>query len=88
MGDHDPPAIRRRVTARTDKAPEPTPGANASRINGRLTAPTRRIPMEGADMSIISKESIEQDKRSLTVFLIYLNVVLAGAFLLACFYTA
>jgi hypothetical protein len=36
-------------------------------------------------MSIINKEILKQDKRSLTVFLTYLNVILAAAFLLICF---
>jgi hypothetical protein len=41
--------------------------------------------IEVNEMSIINKEILEQDKRSLTVFLTYLNVILAAAFLLICF---
>jgi hypothetical protein len=52
----------------------------------RATPLSRRIVIEGDEMSIISKEILEQDKRSLTTFLIYLNILLAGAFLLTCFY--
>ena len=53
----------------------------------RATPLSRRIVIEGDEMSIISKETREQDKRSLTTFLIWLNILLAGAFLLTCFYT-
>jgi hypothetical protein len=53
----------------------------------RATSLSRRIAIEGDEMSIISKETLEQDKRSLTTFLICLNVLLAGAFLLTCFCT-
>jgi hypothetical protein len=38
----------------------------------------------GNGMSFINKETLDQDKRALTVFLIRLNVALAGAFLLIC----
>jgi hypothetical protein len=37
-------------------------------------------------MSVISKEQIKQDERSLVIFLILFNIALASAFLLACFY--
>ncbi len=37
-------------------------------------------------MSVISKEQIKQDERSLIIFLILFNIVLVAAFLLACFY--
>jgi hypothetical protein len=37
-------------------------------------------------MSVISKEQIKRDERSLVIFLILFNLVLASAFLLACFY--
>jgi hypothetical protein len=37
-------------------------------------------------MSVISKEQIKRDERSLVIFLILFNVVLASAFLLVCFY--
>ena len=53
----------------------------------RATPLSRSIVIEGDEMSIISKETREQDKRSLTTFLICLNILLAGAFLLTCFYT-
>jgi hypothetical protein len=53
----------------------------------RATALSRMIVIEGDEMSIISKETLEQDKRSLTAFLICLNVLLAGAFLFTCFCT-
>ena len=39
-------------------------------------------------MSVISKEQIKQDERSLVIFLILFNIALASAFLLACFYKA
>jgi len=35
-------------------------------------------------MSVISKEQIKRDERSLVIFLILFNVALASAFLLAC----
>ena len=35
-------------------------------------------------MLVPCKEQLERDKRSLTVLLIWLNVVLAGVFLLIC----
>jgi hypothetical protein len=37
-------------------------------------------------MSVISKEQIKRDERSLVIFLILFNVALASAFLLACLY--
>jgi hypothetical protein len=37
-------------------------------------------------MSVISKEQVKRDERSLVIFLIMFNAALAGAFLLACFY--
>ena len=37
-------------------------------------------------MSMISKEQIKRDERSLIIFLILFNIALAGAFLLACIY--
>ena len=37
-------------------------------------------------MSAISKEQIKRDERSLVIFLILFNVVLASAFLLVCLY--
>jgi hypothetical protein len=37
-------------------------------------------------MSVMSKEQIKRDERSLIIFLILFNFVLAGAFLLACLY--
>jgi hypothetical protein len=39
-------------------------------------------------MSVMSKEQIKRDERSLIIFLILFNIALAGAFLLACFYQA
>jgi hypothetical protein len=39
-------------------------------------------------MSVMSKEQIKQDERSLVIFLILFNIALASAFLLACFYQA
>ena len=39
-------------------------------------------------MSVISKEQIKQDERSLVIFLILFNIALASAFLLVCFYQA
>jgi hypothetical protein len=38
------------------------------------------------EMSVISKEQIKRDERSLVIFLILFNFVLASAFLLVCFY--
>jgi hypothetical protein len=38
------------------------------------------------EMSVMSKEQIKRDERSLIIFLIMFNIALAGAFLLACFY--
>jgi len=35
-------------------------------------------------MSVISKEQIKRDERSLVIFLILFNVALASAFLLVC----
>jgi len=37
-------------------------------------------------MSVISKEQIKREERSLIIFLILFNIALAGAFLLVCFY--
>jgi hypothetical protein len=37
-------------------------------------------------MSVISKEQTKRDERSLIIFLILFNFVLASAFLLVCFY--
>jgi hypothetical protein len=37
-------------------------------------------------MSVMSKEQIKRDERSLIIFLIMFNLALAGAFLLACLY--
>jgi hypothetical protein len=37
-------------------------------------------------MSVMSKEQIKRDERSLIIFLILFNMALASAFLLACFY--
>jgi len=37
-------------------------------------------------MSVISKEQIKRDERSLVIFLILFNVALASAFLLVCFH--
>jgi hypothetical protein len=37
-------------------------------------------------MSVMSKEQIKRDERSLIIFLILFNIALVGAFLLACFY--
>jgi hypothetical protein len=34
----------------------------------------------------MSKEQIKRDERSLIIFLILINIALAGAFLLACLY--
>jgi hypothetical protein len=36
-------------------------------------------------MSVISKEQIKRDERSLVIFLILFNFLLASAFLLVCF---
>jgi hypothetical protein len=38
------------------------------------------------EMTVMSKEQIKRDERSLIIFLILFNIALAGAFLLACFY--
>jgi len=37
-------------------------------------------------MSVISKEQIKRDERSLVIFLILFNAALASAFLLVCLY--
>lgn len=37
-------------------------------------------------MSVISKEQLKRDERSLVIFLILFNIALIGAFLLICFY--
>jgi hypothetical protein len=37
-------------------------------------------------MSVISKEQLKQDERSLFIFLTLLNLALVGVFLLICFY--
>lgn len=37
-------------------------------------------------MSVISKEQLKRDERSLTVFLVCFNIALASAFLMICFY--
>lgn len=36
-------------------------------------------------MSVISKEQLKRDERSLVIFLILFNLALVGAFLLICF---
>jgi hypothetical protein len=57
----------------------------ARMMRTRESSLSPRIAIEVNEMSIINKEILEQDKRSLTVFLTYLNVILAAAFLLICF---
>jgi hypothetical protein len=38
------------------------------------------------EMTVMSKEQIKRDERSLIIFLILFNIALAGAFLLVCIY--
>ncbi len=42
--------------------------------------------IERLKMSVISKEQLRRDERSLTIFLICFNITLASAFLLICRY--
>ncbi len=37
-------------------------------------------------MSVISKEQLKRDERSLAIFLVFFNIALFGAFLMICFY--
>lgn len=44
------------------------------------------IKIERYEMSVINKEELKRDERSLFIFLTLFNITLAGLFLLACFY--
>jgi hypothetical protein len=44
------------------------------------------INIEGFEMSVINKEELKRDERTLFIFLSLFNIALAGAFLLACIY--
>jgi hypothetical protein len=59
----------------------------ARMMRTRESSLSPRIAIEVNEMSIINKETLEQDKRLLTVVLTYLNAILAAAFLLICFCT-
>jgi hypothetical protein len=60
--------------------------AAPSRIHNDMRGWILLSSVKRYEMSVLSKEQIKRDERSLIIFLILFNIALASAFLLVCFY--